>query len=102
MHDDQTAQDATRLLVAFSTNHPEARLVRPHGMDRPFTPNWADAEQAGLERARRESARRRPKSRGARGRGFIPNTVRYSGSPTRGGSGWKRPGNEDRNKHGLR
>jgi len=56
MHDDQTAQDATRLLVAFSTNHPEARLVRPHGMDRPFTPNWADAEQAGLERARRDSA----------------------------------------------
>jgi len=56
MHDDQTAQDATRLLVAFSTNHPEARLVRPHGMDRPFSPNWADAEQAGLDRVRRDTA----------------------------------------------
>jgi len=58
MNDDQTAQDAARLLVAFSTNHPEARLVRPHGMDRPFSPNWADAEQAGLDRVRRDSAMR--------------------------------------------
>src|SRR5215207_9135042 len=58
MHDDQTAQDATRLLVAFSTNHPEARLVRPHGTDRPFVPHWADAEQAGLDRVRRDEAMR--------------------------------------------
>jgi hypothetical protein len=56
MHNDQAAQDATRLLVAFSTNHPEARLVSPHGLDRPFTPNWADAEQAGLNRVRRDTA----------------------------------------------
>jgi hypothetical protein len=57
MHDaEQAAQDATRLLVAFSTNHPEARMVSPHGLDRPFTPNWADAEQAGLDRVRRDSA----------------------------------------------
>jgi hypothetical protein len=58
MHDaEQAAQeDATRLLVAFSTNHAEARLVSPHGPHRPFTPNWADAEQAGLNRARRDSA----------------------------------------------
>jgi hypothetical protein len=58
MHDaEQAAQeDATRLLVAFSTNHAEARMVSPHGPDRPFTPNWADAEQAGLNRARRDSA----------------------------------------------
>jgi hypothetical protein len=53
---EQAAQDATRLLVAFSTNHAEARMVIPHGPDRPFTPNWADAEQAGLNRARRDSA----------------------------------------------
>ena len=58
MHDaEQAAQeDARRLLVAFSTNHPEARMVSPHGLDRPFTPNWADAEQAGLDRARRDEA----------------------------------------------
>jgi hypothetical protein len=56
MHNDQAAQDATRLLVAFSTNHPEARMVSPHGLDRPFTPNWADAEQAGLNRVRRDTA----------------------------------------------
>jgi hypothetical protein len=59
MHDaEQTVKDATRLLVAFSTNHPEARLVRPHGTDRPFTPNWADAEQAGLDRVHRDTAMR--------------------------------------------
>ena len=56
MHNDQAAQDAARLLVAFSTNHPEARMVSPHGPNRPFTPNWADAEQAGLDRVRRDSA----------------------------------------------
>jgi hypothetical protein len=57
MHDaEQAAQDATKLLVAFSTNHPEARMASPHGLDRPFTPTWADAEQAGLDRVRRDSA----------------------------------------------
>jgi hypothetical protein len=60
MHDaEQAAQeDARRLLVAFSTNHPEARMVSPHGLDRPFTPTWADAEQAGLDRVRRDEAMR--------------------------------------------
>jgi hypothetical protein len=60
MHDaEQAAQeDARRLLVAFSTNHPEARMVSPHGLDRPFTPNWTDAEQAGLDRVRRDDAMR--------------------------------------------
>jgi hypothetical protein len=60
MHDaEQAAQeDARRLLVAFSTNHPEARMASPHGLDRPFTPNWADAEQAGLDRVRRDDAMR--------------------------------------------
>jgi hypothetical protein len=56
MQNDQTVQDATRLLVAFSTNHAEARMVSPHGADRPFSPNWADAEQAGLDRVRRDTA----------------------------------------------
>ena len=59
MHDaEQFAQeeDARRLLVAFSTNHAEARMATPHGLDRPFTPNWADAEQAGLDRVRRDTA----------------------------------------------
>ena len=58
MHNDQAVQDAKRLLVAFSTNHPEARMVIPHGLDRPFSPNWADAEQAGLNRGRRDAAMR--------------------------------------------
>ena len=60
MHDaEQAAQeDATRLLVAFSTNHDEARMASPHGLDRPFTPSWADAEQAGLDRVRRDAAMR--------------------------------------------
>jgi hypothetical protein len=58
MPNDQAAQDATRLLVAFRTNHPEARMVSPHGLDRPFTPSWADAEQAGLNRVRRADAMR--------------------------------------------
>ena len=56
MQDDQTAQDATRLLMAFSRNHLEARMVSPYGLDRPFSPNWADAEQAGLNRVRRDAA----------------------------------------------
>jgi hypothetical protein len=60
MHDaEQAAQeDARRLLVAFNTNHAEARMVSPHGLDRPFTPSWADAEQAGLDRVRRDDAMR--------------------------------------------
>jgi hypothetical protein len=59
MHNDQSAQDARKLLVALSTNHPEARRARPFvGMDRPFSPSWADAEQAGLARDRRDAAMR--------------------------------------------
>jgi argininosuccinate synthase len=57
MQNDQTTQDAKRLLVALSTNHPEARVASPStGMDRPFSPSWADAEQAGLNRVRRDAA----------------------------------------------
>jgi hypothetical protein len=56
MQNDQTVQDAMRLLEAFSTNHSEARVVSPHWLDRPFTPSWADAEQAGLDRVRRDAA----------------------------------------------
>ena len=52
----QTVKDATRLLGAFSTNHSEARMVSPYGLDRPFSPSWADAEQAGLDRVRRDAA----------------------------------------------
>jgi hypothetical protein len=59
MHDaEQAAQDATRLLGAFSTNHAEARMASPHGLNRPFYPSWADAEQAGLDRTRRDTAMR--------------------------------------------
>ena len=58
MQNDQTTQDAKRLLVAMSTNHPEARVANPFGMDRPFSPSWADAEQAGLDRVRRDAATR--------------------------------------------
>ena len=59
MQNDQTTQDAKRLLVAMSTNHPEARVASPSaGMDRPFSPSWADAEQAGLNRVRRDAAMR--------------------------------------------
>ena len=58
MQNDQTSQDATKLLVTFSTNHPEARMAIPFGMDRPFSPSWADAEQAGLDRVRRDAAMR--------------------------------------------
>jgi hypothetical protein len=57
MQNDQTTQDAKRLLVAMSTNHPEARVASPSaGMDRRFSPSWADAEQAGLDRVRRDAA----------------------------------------------
>ena len=59
MHNDQSAQDARKLLVALSSNHPEARRASPFvGMDRPFSPSWADAEQAGLDRVRRDAAMR--------------------------------------------
>ena len=59
MHNDQSAQDARKLLVALSSNHPEARRASPFvGMDRPFSPSWADAEQAGLDRVRRDNAMR--------------------------------------------
>src|SRR5215216_149888 len=59
MQNDQTAQDARKLLVALSSNHPEARRDSPFvGMDRPFSPSWADAEQAGLDRVRRDAAMR--------------------------------------------
>jgi hypothetical protein len=44
--------------VAFSTNHAEAKMVSASEMDRPFAPNWADAEQAGLDRVRRDNAMR--------------------------------------------
>jgi hypothetical protein len=56
VQNDQTTQDAKRLLAAMSTNHAEARMASPHGLDRPFSPSWADAEQAGLDRARRDAA----------------------------------------------
>jgi hypothetical protein len=57
MQNDQTAKDAKRLLVALSSNHPEARVASPFvGMDRPFSPSRADAEQAGLDRVRRNAA----------------------------------------------
>ena len=59
MQHDQVAQDARKLLVALSSNHPEARIASPYvGMDRPFSPSWADAEQAGLDRVRRDAAMR--------------------------------------------
>src|ERR671911_3147852 len=59
MHNDQSAQDARKLLVALSSNHPEARRASPFvGMDRPFSPSWADAEQTGLDRVRRDAAMR--------------------------------------------
>jgi hypothetical protein len=58
MQNDQTAQDAKRLLAAMSTYHSEARIASPYGLDRPFTPSWADAERAGLNRVRRDAAMR--------------------------------------------
>jgi hypothetical protein len=56
MQNDQTTQDAKRLLAAMSTYHSEARMASPYGLDRPFTPSWADAERAGLNRVRRDAA----------------------------------------------
>jgi hypothetical protein len=56
MQNDQTIQDAKRLLAVISTNHSEARMASPYGLDRPFSPSWADAEQAGLDRVRRDAA----------------------------------------------
>src|SRR5918993_3035316 len=56
MQNSQTIQDAKRLLAAMSTNHSEARMASPYGLDRPFSPSWADAEQAGLDRVRRDGA----------------------------------------------
>jgi hypothetical protein len=56
MQNNQTIQDAKRLLAAMSTNHAEARMVSPYGLDRPFSPSWAGAEQAGLDRVRRDAA----------------------------------------------
>jgi hypothetical protein len=58
MQNDQTTQDAKRLLAAISINHSEAKMVSPYGLDRPFSPSWADAEQAGLNRVRRDAAMR--------------------------------------------
>ena len=59
MQNGQTTHDAKRLLVALSRNHSEARVASPSaGMDRPFSPSWADAEQAGLDRVRRNNAMR--------------------------------------------
>ena len=69
MQNDQTIQDAKRLLAAMSTNHSEARMASPYGLDRPFSPSWADAEQAGLDRVRRDAAMcvaNREQSAGAR------------------------------------
>jgi hypothetical protein len=31
-------------------------MASPYGLDRPFSPSWADAEQAGLDRVRRDAA----------------------------------------------
>ena len=56
MQNDQTAQDAKRLLVAMSSNHPEARTASLYGLERPFSPSGADAEQAGLDRVCRDAA----------------------------------------------
>jgi hypothetical protein len=39
MQKDQTTQDAKRLLAAMSTNHSEARVASPYGLDRPFSPS---------------------------------------------------------------
>ena len=58
MQNDQTTQDAKRLLAAMSTYHSEARMASSYGLHRPFTPSWADAERAGLNRVRRDAAMR--------------------------------------------
>jgi hypothetical protein len=36
MQNDQTTQDAKRLLVAMSINHSEARMASPYGLVRRF------------------------------------------------------------------
>jgi hypothetical protein len=69
MQNNQTIQDAKRLLAAMSTNHSEARMASPYGLDRPFSPSWADAEQAGLDRIRRDVVANREQSARARGEG---------------------------------
>jgi hypothetical protein len=33
-----------------------SRMASPYRLDRPFSPSWADAEQAGLDRVRRDVA----------------------------------------------
>ena len=71
---------------------------------RPFVPNWADAEQAGLNRVRRDNAMRWLVDKGMLERdeeaenrlgteeGFrITISVRRSRSPILGGSGWRDP-----------
>jgi len=48
MQNDQTTQDAKRLLAAISTNHAEARMATRMG--------WTDrSPRAGLTRSRRDS-----------------------------------------------
>ena len=119
MQNDPTTQDAKRLLVAMSTNHPEARVASPSaGMDRRFSPSWADAEQAGLDRVRRDAAMawlidnnmlerdQEARTSEVKGRIFritITFTGRCSESLMMGGSCWRRPGrNKGINKCGLR
>jgi hypothetical protein len=107
MQNDQTTQDAKRLLVALSTNHPEARVASPSaGMDRPFSPSWADAEQAGLDRVRRDAAMWWLIDNNLLEREVritITFTALCSGSVILGGSCWRRSGrNKGINKCSLR
>ena len=118
MQNNQALQDAKRLLAAISIDHPEARMVSPYGLDRPFSPSWTDAEQAGLDRVHRIAASRRTRSRticwsarrlrgcGTKGRELritITFTARCSGSVILGGSCWRIIGrNEGINKCSLR
>jgi hypothetical protein len=103
---DQTTQDAKRLLAAMSINHSEARMASPYGLDRPFSPSWAGAEQAGLDRVRRDAAmwwliennllEREEEAE-------ITFTARFSESLILGGSCWRRFGrNKGSNKCSLR
>ena len=121
MQNDQTTQDAKRLLAAISSNHPEARVASPSaGMDRPFSPNWADAEQAGLDRVRRDAAmwwliennllereeeaeNLQDKGKGVPDYDYDYGSARCSESLNMGGSCWRRSGrNEGTNKCSLR